>query len=279
MRKLMRNEKSKNNRAKFSIAVQICPRCGNSDARLSSQTSHGLLKLLFYKAYRCHSCYFRYCVLSPLRITAFAGIALALAAVLGVLWMDSSQQADAANAVQTVADDPLISLAEQGDADAELKMGLRYASIAWGGEDDKVAALWFEKSARHNQVEAQYRYGWALLKGRGVVQDYKTAFYWLEKAAQQGYAQAQFALGEIYQSGIGIKRDTERAYLWFNLAAAQGVESAASARDLMVQLLTPDQITAMQAEAGRISRSQHSALVAMPKAKVNEPVSAVVEMH
>ena len=276
----MRNEKTNNKRGRISSVLQACPRCGNGDARLSNQTSHSLLKVLFYKAYRCHSCYLRYCVLSPLRITAFAGIVLTLVFVFGVLWMDSSQQADAANSAQTVVtEDPLISLAEQGDAEAELKMGLRYASIAWGGEDDKMAVHWFEKAARHNQVEAQYRYGWALLKGRGVVQDYKTAFYWLEKAARQGYAQAQSALGEIYQSGIGIKRDTERAYLWFNLAAAQGVESAASARDLMVQLLTPDQITAMQAEAGRISRSQHSALVAMPKAKVNEPVSAVVEMH
>ena len=95
-----------------------------------------------------------------------------------------------------------------------------------------------------------------------MVQDYKTAFYWLEKAAQQGHAQAQSTLGEMYHSGIAINSDIERAYLWFNLAAAQGVESAASSRDLVVKLLTPNQIAAMQEEALRISRGYPSSFVA-----------------
>ena len=172
--------------------------------------------------------------------------------------MSFHQQPDIANSTQTDSNDQIKSLAEKGDAEAELQMGLRHTSIAWGIKDDKIAAQWFEKAAQHNQIEAQYRYGLALLEGQGVVQDYKAAFYWLEKAAQQGHAQAQFALGEIYHAGIALKADIERAYLWFNLAAAQGVESAASARDIVVKLLAPDQIAAMQEEASRISRGQHS---------------------
>ena len=278
MRKLTRNEKASNNRGEFSIPAQACPRCGSGDARLSTQTSRSLLKLLFYNAYRCHVCHFRFCLLSPLRLLLCTGLMLVLISVLGIWWLGLEQQTEAANPAQTVvADDPVLSLAEQGDAEAELKIGLRYASIAWGDRNDKMAALWFEKAARHSQVEAQYRYGWALLKGLGVVQDYKEAFNWLEKAAQQGHAQAQFALGEIYHSGIGIKQDTERAYLWFNLAAAQGLESAVSARDIVVQLLKPDQIAAMQAEAVRISRSQNADPIAPPKAKGNDPVSAVID--
>jgi len=66
----------------------------------------------------------------------------------------------------------------------------------------------------------------------------------------------------MYHSGIAINKDIERAYLWFNLAAAQGVESAASARDIVVKLLTPNQITALQQEAGRISRGYRSLPVA-----------------
>ena len=279
MRKLFRTEKINNKRGEFTFAAQACPRCGNASTRRSlKKINDGLLKILFCKFYRCNECRYRFSVMNPMRMVLLSGIVLVLIFVIGALWMGFNEQAAVADSAQTVADDPIKSLAEQGDAESELKMGLRYASIAWGVKDDKTAALWFEKAARHNQVEAQYRYGWALLKGLGVVQDYKAAFYWLEKAAQQGNSEAQLALGEIYHSGIGIKPDTERAYLWFNLAAAQGVDSAASARDLVVQLLTPDQIAAMQAEAGRISRSQHSVIVEMPKAKVNEPVSAVVEM-
>ncbi len=168
--------------------------------------------------------------------------------------MASNQQPNITTTAQPLSYDQIKDLAEKGDAEAELKMGLRHASIAWGVKDDRIAAQWFEKAARKDQVEAQYRYGLALLKGQGIVQDYKTAFYWLEKAAQRGHALAQSTIGEMYHSGTAIKSDSERAYLWFNLAAAQGVESAASARDLVVKLLTPNQIAAMQEEARRISR-------------------------
>jgi FOG: TPR repeat, SEL1 subfamily len=71
------------------------------------------------------------------------------------------------------------------------------------------------KAARHGQVEAQYRFGFALLNGQGVVQDYKSAFYWLEKAAQQGNAKAQFNLGDMYYSGTSINKDIPQAYLEF----------------------------------------------------------------
>ena len=101
------------------------------------------------------------------------------------------KQEDIADLAQAaVASDPIKNLAEQGDAEAELKMGLRYTSNAWGIKDDKIAVLWFEKAAQQGQIDAQYRYGWALLKGLGVVQDYKTAFFWLEKAAQQAAFEA-----------------------------------------------------------------------------------------
>ena len=276
MRKSVRNEKVNDSRADFTLAAQACPRCGSAEARSSRQTSGSMLKLLFYKPYRCHVCRFRFWVLSPLRLLLHGGIVLVLIAVLGALWMGFKQEDVADLAKTAVASDSIKNLAEQGDAEAELQMGLRYTSNAWGIKDDKMAVLWFEKAAQHDQVDAQYHYGWALLKGLGVVQDYKTAFYWLEKAAQQGHAQAQLALGEIYHSGIGIKADIERAYLWFNLAAAQGVESAASARDLVVQLLTPDQIAAMQEEASRISRNQQANPVARGKDKSEAPAAEAV---
>ena len=272
MRKLYRNEKGVNNRADFSSEVGACPRCGSGEARLSRQTSRNLLKLLLYKSYRCVNCRFRFRVLNALRLVLLAGLVLILASILGVLWLDFNQHSIANDDALLIASDPLISLAEQGNAEAEMKMGLRYASVAWGMKNDKIAAQWFQKAALHNQVDGQYHYGRALLKGLGVVQDYKTAFFWLEKAAQQGHADAQLALGDIYHAGIGIKPDMERAYLWFNLAAAQGIESAASVRDLVVKQLTPDQITAMQEEAARISRSQQ----AVPTDKVKVPVSTAV---
>ena len=164
--------------------------------------------------------------------------------------------------VETVSKDPVKHLADSGDAEAELKMGLRYTSTIRGIKDERIAVQWFEKAAQHDQIEAQYRYGLALLNGQGVVQDYKKAFFWLEKAAGQGHAKAQSTLGDMYNAGVAINTNVERAYLWFNLAAAQGVESAASSRDIVVKLLTPNQIIALQQEAGLISRGYRPSIVA-----------------
>jgi len=173
-----------------------------------------------------------------------------------ILTVEYKHQDAVANPKDNIIEDSLVNLAEQGDAKAQLKMGLRYALSPWNTKDDKQAAKWFEKAAEQGQVEAQYRYGYALLKGLGVVQDYNMAFFWLEKAARNGYADAQFTLGEMYQLGLSMNSDNERAYLWFNLAAAQGVKGASSARDLLVKQLSNNQITRLQAEAGLISRNQ-----------------------
>jgi len=213
--------------------------------------------------------------MNPLRLVFFTGIILLLIPVIGALWMTFHQAPKVVSPVETVSYDQIKSLAEKGNAEAELQMGLRYTSSARGVKSDRIAVQWFEKAAQHDQLEAQYRYGLALLKGRGVVQDYKTAFYWLEKAAQQGHPLAQSILGEMYHAGIAINSDMERAYLWFNLAAAQGVERAASTRDIVVKLLTPNQIAAMQQEAARISRGYRSSFVAdesMTEVKESYPV-------
>ena len=64
--------------------------------------------------------------------------------------MAFNQQPAVANSAQTVVStDQIKNLAEKGDAEAELQMGLRYTSIAWGIKDDKIAVQWFEKAARH----------------------------------------------------------------------------------------------------------------------------------
>jgi TPR repeat protein len=143
--------------------------------------------------------------------------------------------------------------AAQGDAEAQLQLGIRYAEGDGVIKNNKEATKWFELAAKQGLAEAQYRYGLALMQGRGVVQDYRAAFNWIEKPAQRGYAKAQYSLGELYRYGTGTPVDKARAYLWYNLAAAQGVDGAAKARDNLVMQLKPEQITAMQAEARRIS--------------------------
>jgi hypothetical protein len=217
-------------------------------------------------------------VWNPLRLIWLTGIIVVLIPIVVAVWMDANQGTKVDNPVETVFHDQIKNSAENGNAEAELKMGLRYTSLARGVKNDRIAVQWFEKAARHDQLEAQYRYGLALLNGQGIVQDYKTALYWLEKAAQQGHALAQSTLGEMYNAGIAANKDFERAYLWFNLAAAQGVESAVAARDIVVKLLTPSQIVALQQEAGRISLGYRPSSVAdESKTEINESDPVAVD--
>jgi hypothetical protein len=204
--------------------------------------------MLLHTPLRCRECRHRFWVFSPFKpLLLLVGVG----ALIGVTaWLALDQNADMPAQVPTSLPH---SRAAQGDAEAQLQLGARYAEGDGVIQNDKEAARWFALAAKQGLAEAQYQYGLALLRGRGVVQDYHAAFSWIEKPAQRGYARAQYSLGELYRYGTGTAIDKARAYLWFNLAAAQGVEAAAKARDSLVWQLKPEQIAAMQEEARKMS--------------------------
>ncbi|WP_296754552.1 tetratricopeptide repeat protein [Thiobacillus sp.] len=231
----------------------VCPKCGSDQIRSAALHAHdGVRRMLLHKPLRCRECRHRFWVFSPLKpLLLLAGVG----ALVGVTaWFALDQHTPAVPAAQEPDSLPH-TRAEQGDAEAQLQLGLRYAEGDGVIQNDKEAAKWFAMAAQQGLAEAQYQYGLALLEGRGVVQDYRAAFSWLEKPAQRGYAKAQYSLGELYRYGTGTAIDKARAYLWFNLAAAQGVDAAAKARDSLVWQLKPEQIAAMQEEARQMSRN------------------------
>jgi uncharacterized protein len=232
--------------------AQVCPHCGSDRIRSASLHAHdGVRHMLLSTPLRCRECHHRFFVFSPLKPLL---LLTAVAAILGMTaWIALDQRA-AFPASQTPEQLPH-ARAAQGDAEAQLRLGLRYAEGDGVIQNDREAAKWFALAAKQGLSEAQYHYGLMLLNGRGVVQDYHAAFSWIEKPAQRGYAPAQYSLGELYRYGTGTAIDKARAYLWFNLAAAQGADAAAKARDSLVWQLKPEQITAMQDEARRMSPS------------------------
>jgi TPR repeat protein len=234
---------------------RICPQCGSDNVRRGSLHAHnGVRRLLLHTPLRCRDCHHRFWVFNPLKPLFLMAAVIAL--VGGTAWLafDPHPMAPTALAPASLPH----ARAEQGDAEAQLQLGMRYAAGDGLIQNDKEAAKWFELAAKQGLAEAQYQYGLVLLQGRGVVQDYKAAFHWIEKPAQRGYAKAQFSLGELYRYGTGTAIDKARAYLWFNLAAAQGVEAAAAARDSLVWQLKPEQIAAMQEEARHMTHTTHT---------------------
>ncbi len=127
---------------------------------------------------------------------------------------------------------------------------LEDADAAFGRADYATAMRIFHSLADQGDAIAQYRLGLMYQGGLGVPEDYASAAMWFRSAAEQGLKTAQWDLGLMYENGFGVQRDYVQAHMWYNLSAAQGWEAGAISRTKLERAMTPAQI----AEAQRLSR-------------------------
>ena len=80
-------------------------------------------------------------------------------------------------------------------------------------------------SAEQGDADAQNKLGVMYDNGEGVAQDYAVAVSWYRKAADQGNARAQSNLGLMYANGDGVAQDYVQAHKWLNLAAAGATDA------------------------------------------------------
>ena len=106
--------------------------------------------------------------------------------------------------------------------------------------------LLIKDSAEQGDADAQVKLGVFYDNGRGVPEDDTEAVKWYRKAAEQGLAEAQYGLGRAYGTGDGVPQDFVYPYKWFNLAAAKGNEGAMSGKEIVVENMTREQIAEVQ---------------------------------
>ena len=160
------------------------------------------------------------------------------------------------NLNRTVMSDPMAkakkefedlkSKAEQGDAKAQLNIGMMYANSYGVAQDKTEAVKWFRKSADQGFAEAQYHLGKCYHEGFGVVADKAEAVRCFTKAANRGFAEAQYHLGNycmeasrlpmLYKTTLiadlvsaayekyndDMKKKRAEAVTWYHKAAEQG---------------------------------------------------------
>jgi len=107
----------------------------------------------------------------------------------------------------------LRKLADQGDADAQWQMGVRY----------------------HNAED--------------VPHDDAQAMQWFLRAAEQGNVAAQSALGAYYWAGRGVPEDLSKAYFWSAIALAQGDENSKDRLEGLASQMTHAQVSAARQQA------------------------------
>ena len=126
-------------------------------------------------------------------------------------------------------------IANSGNADAQLLVGIMYHMGIAGEEHQSDAAYYFRMAAEQGLASAQTNLGKCYLAGDGVPEDDKKAFEWFEKAARQGDAEGQFQLGRCYLEGDGVPHNRSEAKRLFQKAAEQGHEDAKKALQYIEQ--------------------------------------------
>lgn len=120
-------------------------------------------------------------------------------------------------------------------------------AAALAAENDAIAEL--RRAAEQGDAKAQLNLGMMYYFGKVVPQDYSKTIQWFRRAADQGFAMAQLNLGGMYYKGQGVPQDYVAAHMFFNLAAANGYEDARKWRDELAAKMTAAQIAAAQRRA------------------------------
>ena len=134
----------------------------------------------------------------------------------------------------------LVRGAEQGCPDAQDAIGR--LSLEYETEESfRVARYWSEKAAEQGNADAQTRLGTIFHEGLGVERDPKRGASWFLKAAHQGHAGAQAMIGAALHLGIGVPVDRKNAARWLSVSAYQGNPLAQAYLPRVIAELTPDE--------------------------------------
>ena len=111
-----------------------------------------------------------------------------------------------------------------------------------------------QADAEQGNADAQFRLGSMYDLGVGVARDYKLALAWYTKAAEQGNGDAQSALGYLYYEGRGTPQDYKQAYAWSSLAAANEKIEAIHNRNEAASKLSPAELEEAQKMAAELAQ-------------------------
>jgi len=142
-------------------------------------------------------------------------------------------------------------LAEQGNSEAQFKLGLMYSKGEGVPQDYAEEVRWYRKAAKQGNASAQLNLGAMYAMGDHVPQDYAEGVRWYRIAAEQGLPEAQFNLGNMYVAGLGVPQDYVQAHMWLNLAASsfptgETRDLIGMRRDIVAKRMTQAQISEAQ---------------------------------
>ncbi len=107
---------------------------------------------------------------------------------------------------------------------------------AFDSGDYEKAAEWYQKSADQGNADAQVRLGMMYYEGQGGLEkDPNKAFRQFQLAAGQNNTTGLEWMGYCFEHGYGVEKDTEKAKRWYKLAVNNGSEYAQNALERLGQ--------------------------------------------
>ena len=120
--------------------------------------------------------------------------------------------------------------AELGHSEAMSLLGGQYRHGNGVEQDIRKAMYWYKQSiVTDGNDNALLDLGLCYLQGEGVPVDYDHGFFLMQRSARQNNMLAQFNMGGLYRKGRGVEPDMEEALRWYRRSAAQGYEKAVEA--------------------------------------------------
>ena len=97
--------------------------------------------------------------------------------------------------------------------------GYEEGSEAYKQGDYRIAYSEWQPLAEQGNAKAQNKMGVLYATGRGVRRNPKEALSWFMKAAERGSLDAHINIGRMHEQGHGVPRNLPKAYLWYHMAA------------------------------------------------------------
>lgn len=119
---------------------------------------------------------------------------------------------------------------------------LESADRAEARGDYNGASQIYKSLADAGNAKAQVKLGDMSATGRGFAQSDATAVSWYRRAANQGDGAAQLKLGDMHANGRGVPQNNNQAYIWYTLALRSGMTAAEAPRKKVAAMLQPAEI-------------------------------------
>lgn len=111
----------------------------------------------------------------------------------------------------------LIKQAEQGNAEAQFRLGMAYYNGDKIEKDEEKAFEWWMKAAEQGVEDAAYCLGCIHFKKK----DFHTAIeFYLKAISDPVINEAAFQLGVIYENGLGVAKNKVKAIEYYKKGAA-----------------------------------------------------------